>query len=212
MKKLIAILLIAVSISLFCAEKYAVLIAGDYNAMNVPRDKKWNNGLGDNSEFWNDLYLQWEMLYQKGYRKENITVLFANGTDYWLDHGYVDTRYRAEHVTDNPEETITNYSATKTNLKAAVTALNLKIKPDDFLYVYVMSHGGSSTQSSICLIDPTGASYYDMTDTEFASYFNTVIANKKVFAINANYAGGFLNVFTGTNVRVELSSINTKNE
>ena len=79
MKKVIAILLIALSISVFCAEKYAVLIAGDYNATNVPRDKKWNNGLGDNSEFWNDLYLQWEMLYQKGYKKENITVIFANG-------------------------------------------------------------------------------------------------------------------------------------
>ena len=210
MKKVIAILLIALSISVFCAEKYAVLIAGDYNATNVPRDKKWNNGLGDNSEFWNDLYLQWEMLYQKGYKKENITVIFANGIDHWKINDEIDTRYRAVHATDNPEETITNYSATKTKLKAAVDALKLEIKPDDFLYVWAMSHGGSSTQSSICLIDPTGDSYYDMTDTEFASYFNTIIANKKVFAINANYAGGFLNTLKADNSFVQVSSTDTK--
>jgi tetratricopeptide (TPR) repeat protein len=49
-----------------------------------------------------------------------------------------------------------------------------------------------------------------MTDTEFAGLFNTVTANKKVFVINANYAQGFLDKFTGENVRVEVSSQDTK--
>jgi hypothetical protein len=199
-RKLIAILTVTLALTLFSAEKYAVLIAGDYNPTNVPADQLWNEGQGDYSEFWNDLYLQWEMLYKKGYAKENITVIFANGRDMWWDDRDIATRYRAVNVIpENPLETITNYSATKGNLTTAVNALYSKIGEDDFLYVWTMSHGGTSTQSGLYFNDGL------MTDTEFAGLFNTVTANKKYFVINANYAQGFKSKFTGENVRVEIN-------
>lgn len=184
-RKLIAILTVALALTLFSTEKYAVLIAGDYNPTNVPADQLWSEGQGDYSEFWNDLYLQWEMLYQKGYAKESITVIFANGRDMWQDDPSIATRYRAEYNTKIFKETITNHSATKGELDIAVSALRGKIGPDDFLYVWAMSHGGTPTQSGLYFNDGF------MTDTEFAGLFNTVTANKKMFVINANYAQGF---------------------
>ena len=210
--KLITVIMIVLAAALFSAEKYAVIIAGDYNPTNVPADQLWNNGEGDYSEFWNDLYLQWEMLYQKGYAKENITVIFANGRDMWRDFGYIDTRYRAVNVTDDDRETITNHSATKGNLTTAVEALRSKIGTDDFLYVWAMSHGGTPSQSGLYFNDGF------MTDAEFAGLFNTVTANKKVFVINANYAGGFLTALEGGNTTVEIKydtkyfGIKTKND
>jgi hypothetical protein len=204
--KLITVIMIVLATALFSADKFAVIIAGNYNPTNVPSDQLWNNGQGDYSEFWNDLYLQWEMLYQKGYAKENITVIFADGIDMWQDYdfSYIATRYRAEYNTRILEETITNHSATKGNIQAAVTTLKTKIGPDDFLYVWAMSHGGTSTQSGLYFNDGL------MTDAEFAGLFNTITANKKVFVINANYAQGFKDKFTGTSVRVEIPSMNTK--
>ncbi|MBN2856880.1 MAG: caspase family protein [Candidatus Delongbacteria bacterium] len=202
LKKLIAIFLIAISAAIFSADKYAILIAGNFDDSSVPTDKRWNDGLGNNTEFWNDLYLQWEMLYEKGYAKENITVIFANELDMWQeqDYYYIARRYRAANATDNELETITNYSATKGNLTTAVEALSSKVGPDDFLYVWAMSHGGSPTQSSLYFNDG------EMLDTEFADLFNNVTANKKVFVINANYAQGFLDKFTGENVSIQINS------
>jgi len=200
LKKLIVILLITISAAVFCAEKYAILIAGNYDAASVPTDKRWNDGLGDNTEFWNDLYLQWEMLFRKGYAKENIIVIFANELDMWQEEGYkyIDRRYRAANATNTEDETITNYSATKGNLTTAVEVLRSKIQPDDFLYVWAMSHGGSSTQSSLYFNDG------EMTDQQFADVFNPVIANKKVFLISTNYAQGFLSALQKENTTVEI--------
>ncbi|HQO09216.1 MAG TPA: T9SS type A sorting domain-containing protein [Clostridiales bacterium] len=208
---LMLMLISAVCITLNAAEKYAILIAGDYTAANVPADKKWNDGLGNNTEFWNDLYLQWEMLYQKGYKKENIKVLFAHGIDLWNVDGfqYIDPRYRAYNATGNIEDRIVNYPVTTTGLNSAISEISST--NDDFLYVWVMSHGGGSTQSSIGFIGTgTQPSFYEMTPSEFAGKINAIPAFKKEIVLSLNYAQGFKNVFTGSNVRVELSSTNTK--
>ncbi len=70
-------------------EKYAVLITGDYAATGIPTNEQWNQGQdrGGNGfdEFWNDTFLMWEMLQEKGYSPENIYVLFADGNDYLSD-------------------------------------------------------------------------------------------------------------------------------
>jgi hypothetical protein len=87
-------------------KKYAILLAGDYTAANVPSDQLWNGGQGNYSEFWNDLFLQWETLYNSGYDKENIIILFANGKDMWQDVNYTltSTQDTARNLwTDIPE-------------------------------------------------------------------------------------------------------------
>ncbi|MFA7122940.1 MAG: hypothetical protein WC212_02790 [Candidatus Delongbacteria bacterium] len=186
MKKLIAILVIAVSMSLFSAEKYAVLIAGDYNATGISTTSQWNQGLGDHSEFWNDLYLQWEMLYQKGYKKENIKVLFAKGSDYWIDNSYVANRYRAYNATGTLLETITNYAATEANVQAVCAELGSKmVYGDDFLYVWVMSH---SSSGSIYLMNDALSGNVAVSYSTFANYFKPLNALNKVYQLNINYA------------------------
>lgn len=200
-------------------KKFALLIAGDYNAANIPVEKRWNEGVGDNSEFWNDLFLQWEMLYKKGFKPENIMVLFANGKDLWEipEFDYIAIRYRPTQYDELGIDHITNYSATRLNLINAAAYLKDKINADgvvdEFLYVWVMSHGGSSSQSSLCLIDPAKAASYDeMTAHEFVSIINGIPAYKKYVQFSLNYAQGFLNEFENSgvgNARVEVSSTNT---
>jgi hypothetical protein len=199
--QIMLILISAVCLTLSAAEKYAILIAGDYTAEGIPVEQQWNEGLGDNTEFWNDLYLQWEMLYKKDYKPENIKVLFAHGTDLWKEDGHTDhdTRYRAENATNNLGELIVDYPAEAgvNGLEAAIASLS--ITSDDFLYVWAMSHGGTPDQSSLYFRDGM------MTDAEFAGLFNTITANKKVFVINANYAGGFLTALEGEGTTVEIN-------
>ncbi len=52
-------------------EKYAVLITGDYAATGIPASEQWNHGqdrgVNGFDEFWNDTFLMWEMLQDKGY-------------------------------------------------------------------------------------------------------------------------------------------------
>ncbi|MEZ5081850.1 MAG: hypothetical protein R2750_00085 [Bacteroidales bacterium] len=67
--------IIAIMGTSFSQEKYALLITSDNNAINVPSEDQWNNGLGIGDygydEFWNDTYLFWEVLYdKKGYSDE----------------------------------------------------------------------------------------------------------------------------------------------
>ena len=82
LKKLTAVLMIAISISLFSAEKYAVLIAGDYYSSQQGASTE------PQKEFWYDTFLMWEMLVTKmGYSHENIHVLFADGIDFWKVDG-----------------------------------------------------------------------------------------------------------------------------
>jgi|GEM_PF-1255498 len=203
--QLLLILISAACMILNAAEKYAILIAGDYTASGIPVEKQWNDGLGDNTEFWNDLYLQWEMLYQKGYSKENIKVLFAHGTDLWdvYGFGYIDERYRAEHITDIAGETIVNYSVTTTGLDNAISEISST--SDDFLYVWVMSHGGTPTQSSLCFLDA------ELTAEEFATKIKEIPAHKKNIVINANYAQDFENQYWGNSlVHLQLSAYGTK--
>ena len=205
--KTISVLLILLTFTAFAETKYAILLAGDYTAANVPSDQLWNGGQGNYSEFWNDLFLQWETLYNSGYDKENIIVLFANGQDMWKEDGfeYIDTRYRAESVTGILNETITRFPATRTSLEEAVKALNNSITPDDFLFVWAMSHGGTESQSSIGLIGSSGT-YDEMRADEFAQLFYNVPANKKMFRFSLNYAERFIEQLKSDNTTVIINA------
>ncbi len=200
--QIMLILISAVCLTLSATEKYAILIAGDYTAEGIPVEQQWNEGLGDNTEFWNDLYLQWEMLYKKDYKPENIKVLFAHGTDLWKVDGHTDhaPRYRAENATNNLGELIVDYPAEAgvNGLEAAIASLS--ITSDDFLYVWVMSHGGSPTQSSLWFLD------VELTAADFALKIRGITAYKKYIVINANYADDFKDALASENTFVQVSS------
>jgi len=117
LKKLTTLLIIASSflMMLNAAEKYAVLITGDYAAKNIPEEALWQTNSTDKSlpmqEFWNDTYLMWEMLIERGYDEDNIIVLFADGQDFYIDNEWVDDRYRPVHAGFSDTYTITKGDA-----------------------------------------------------------------------------------------------------
>ena len=196
LKKLTTLLIIASSflMMLNAAEKYAVLITGDYAAKDIPEEALWQTNSADKSlpmqEFWNDTYLMWEMLIERGYDEKNIIVLFADGQDFYIDNEWVDDRYRPVHAGFSDTYTITKgdaSAATITNVENVALELQGKLTEDDFLFVWTFDHGSyySSTGSKLCLLDG------DMTDTHFASYFNPIQANKKVYWMQQCFSGGF---------------------
>ncbi|MDA3885907.1 MAG: T9SS type A sorting domain-containing protein [Candidatus Delongbacteria bacterium] len=213
LKKLIGILLIAVSVSLFSTEKYAVLITGDYAAPNYPvdaakpddyvlnEDGEYVRSQNPHPSFWNDTYLMWEMLIQKGYKDENIFVLFAGGTDYWDEPDVqLAKRYTPQNIyPQDPEFTITDASATYAEVERVAGELQGKLTKDDFLFVWTWDHGATQwnpvtqeMEGTIRLIDPDDPlGYVVMSDVYFASIFEPIEANKKVYWMGQCESGYF---------------------
>jgi hypothetical protein len=189
---LIVLALIGLNSVILGQQKYAVLIAGDNYAENVPFSDQWNQGAGMGQygfdEFWNDCFLFWELLYTKeGYSNENIYVLYADGNDLTF---YL----QAERYQSMPTYgfNITDQAATKANIHHLFTiTLPSFITQDDFLYVWIISHGGNTNS------DNNGDAYfYTMNgeliyDYELAEWTDNIVANRKVFHLQFPKAGGF---------------------
>lgn len=201
MKRLIMFILLILTVTTVkAAEKYAVLVTGDYHSTGSTDE--WNGGEGavngEFREFWNDTYLMWEMLLEKGYKNENIHVLFADGEDYWKDRPWIDERYTPE---SHYLQQITDYSATNTNLETVTTELQNKLTDDDLLFVWTFDHGGTSNGHSILkLLDG------DITDSDFAALFVPITAHKKIYWMSHNNSGGFTSYLQANNALVSTSS------
>ncbi len=189
--------------SLTAQEKYAVLITGDYAAASRSYTTLWNNGVGISGngysygfdEFWNDTYLMWEMLINRGYSNENIIVLFADGEDFYKDHSWVDERYRP-----NDGKIVTDYDATIGNVQMVFNGLANgthgmpQVTSNDFLFVWTFDHGtGSGGDSYLCLLDG------NMSDYDFAALTDNINANKKVFWMQQCRSGGFVDNLENNN-------------
>ncbi|MDD3730619.1 MAG: right-handed parallel beta-helix repeat-containing protein, partial [Endomicrobiaceae bacterium] len=165
-------------------------------------------------ELWNDTYLQWELLVdKKGYKPENIIVLYRLGKDYWqelIDAGEtaLHERYTPQHLGFSSNFQITNFPATRKSLEEVKRILRdeKQINENDFLYVWTFGHGGSDgvETSYLCMlkdtywIDPiTGEIHQgeweqdNVYDYDFAEYFVDLPAVKKVYSMAQCYAGGF---------------------
>ena len=102
-----------------CAQKYAVLISTN----NVTMDD-----VSIHSEWWYDLILQYKMLRDKGYKKDNIYVLYGNGSDFGTSH----PDYNSTALFGHP---ITTMPVSKANVQAIFSTLSPKVKSDSYLYV-----------------------------------------------------------------------------
>nr|NQU93060.1 caspase family protein [Bacteroidota bacterium] len=171
-------------------EKYALIIAGNMNpGAAIPDTEQWNGGQGGSleygfDEFWNDSYLNWEMLvFDKDYSDANVNVLFGEGVDFTFE--LQDIRYKAgyhqmDHVTDanSNRQTIINKFAELAN---TITAA-------DFLFVWIMSHGGT---------DANGSYFYSydnqkVYDSELATWLGGIAAHKKTVFLSLPNSGGFI--------------------
>jgi hypothetical protein len=209
MKKLIVMLILAASMVTVAkaAEKYAVLITGDTHGKSLSGEIDEGPDRIFATEFWNDTYLQWELLVdKKGYKPENIIVLYRLGKDYWkelIDAGEpaLHERYTPQHLEDQElplDFQITNFPATRKGLEEVNRILREEknINEDDFLYVWTFGHGGyySASTSFISMleetysIDPeTGETILEwkldqISDYDFAKYFVDLPEKRKCTA------------------------------
>ncbi len=202
-KMTLSVLAIIVMISTtFSQEKYAILITGDNNAINVPSNDQWNNGqgMGDYGydEFWNDTYLFWELLNEeKEYSNENIYVLYDEGVD--LDFPGQDDRYNA---LETYGFNITDQSSTQSNVQSIFSTLAGTITKIDFLFVWVMSHGGTDAQGSYFYSYDAQKIY----DTQLATWLGNIDAYKKTVFLSTPGSGGFTEELEGERTVVISSS------
>jgi hypothetical protein len=161
----------------------------------IPLDEQWNGGNGAHpihgfDEFWNDAYLAWEMLitenkpYSKGYSVDNVHVLFGGNPVHDFTFYLQDDRYKAEY---NDQTYVVDENANEATIAARFSALATTITEDDFLYVWIMGHGGSNA---------TGYYFYSydnqkIYDYELAGWLNGIAAHKKTIFLSFPKSGGF---------------------
>jgi len=199
----VVMLIIALSIT-NAQEKYAILITGEYNPDNIsfPSSEQWNNGNLSGSEvfdeFWNDTYLMWEMLvYKKDYEDEKVHVLFADNIDFTFPNQ--DIRYKAAlHGLSKISDDFGTYSS----INSKFSELANTITENDFLFVWVMSHGGTDAQGSYFYSYDAHKIY----DTQLASWLNHIDAYKKTVFLSTPGSGGFTDELEGERTIVITSS------
>ncbi|MDD2564617.1 MAG: hypothetical protein PHU27_10420 [Salinivirgaceae bacterium] len=86
----------------------------------------------DAYEAWKQTFKQWQKLQKEGYVRENITVLFADGHDYYEIMPWVHMLYKPE----NPNITVTTAPATKANLEKV-----MKDKKQKDIYIWTYQFG-----------------------------------------------------------------------
>lgn len=184
--------LVATLGTLSAQEKYAIIIGGNMNpGATIPDTEQWNGGddphpLYGFDEFWNDTYLMWEMLvFDKEFTDANVHVLFGDGDDFTFD--LQDDRYKASYHFGY--SVVTDANANKQTISSTFSSLASTITADDFLFVFVMSHGGTNPFS--------GGSYFYSYDNQkvYASQLKTMLdnipAHKKVVVLSFPKSGGF---------------------
>ena len=103
-------------------------------------------------EFWNDTYLMWEVLFQKGWpdtgQLDHIHVLYGNGIDYPTSN----KRYQASYH-ELPH--ITDHSAYYGDVVNIFDSLKYVMGPQDNLFCWTFDHGGrtGSSSSKLYVID-----------------------------------------------------------
>ena len=195
-KHILFILFFCLPFVMVAQNKFAVLITGDYAAVGIPEQDRWNRDDDKNrrpeKEFWHDTFLMWKMLQFKGFDRDNIFVLFADGVDY---------------VSDNPlyqppvGVTVTNDSATIRKVTDLFEDLRYgsngrpRLTEDDFLFVWVFDHGKEEGgQSFFFLLDGL------MSDTDFSSMLNVIPAHRKAYWMQQCNGGGFADNLQAGNV------------
>jgi len=213
---------ILLSTTINAQKKYAVLICGETPA-GGGTDNSWKTANPqptddpDYDEFWNDTYLMWEMLIEKGYDNNNIFVLFSGTGVDWSSDPQHDVAYRYNprewhYYIIYPDEHITDYGATEANVIMVLNGLangNVsqgipQLTENDFLFVWAFSHGQVLPAGHSKLMLKSGA----ITDEEFYNYIQPINCDKKVLLFQQCHSGPFANNFAGVPDVFALSAAN----
>ncbi len=211
-KKVFAVVLVALFATmgtLVAQEKYAIIIGGNMNpGSSIPATEQWNGGQNPGpygfDEIWNDLYLAWEMLinedFGKGYDVDNVHVLFGGDPVHDFTFPLQDDRYKAG---ENGHTSVVDENANKSTIQSQFSTLASTITEDDFLFVWIMGHGGSN---------PFQGGYFYSYDGQkiYASQLNTLLdnipAHKKVVYLSFPKSGAFASQLEDNGIIVVTSS------
>ena len=174
-----------------CA-KYAVLISTG----NTTTDDTLYH-----SEYWYDLFLNYQALREDGFKDENIYVLYGHGSDFATYHADYDAMTVYGH-------SITDLAVNKANIKSVFADLGTKMDGNDYLYVWWMGHGGGSGPGACNLAMSISTTGETVTDAELTSYLNGIPSySKRNVAVMTCHSGGLVdNLNTAGNRTVVLTS------
>jgi hypothetical protein len=125
----------------------------------------------------------YKTLFAAGYTKDNIYVLYGNGTDF----ASANPKYQyPETVTDFPA-TIAWVNKVFDGLKNGDAASGIKqMTTSDTLFAWTFDHGSGSDPAYLCLMDG------DLRDIEFAAKLNAVNYQKRAIFMQQCRSGGFI--------------------
>ena len=175
-----------------CA-KYAVLISTG----NTTADDTLYH-----SEYWYDLFLNYQALREDGFKDEDIYVLYGYGSDFATHYADYDAMAVYGH-------SITDLAVNKANIRSVFDDLSTKMSSDDYLYVWWMGHGGGSGPGACNLAMSISTTGETVTDAELTGYLNGIASySKRNVAVMTCHSGGLVdNLNTaGTNTVVLTSS------
>ena len=180
-------------LSVGCA-KHAVLIS---TGKTVSDDTMYH------SEYWYDLFLQYKMLRENGFKDENIYVLYGDGTDF-------NTSYANFDATTQYGHSITDMAVNKANIQTVFNTVGAKVDSNDYLYVWWLGHGGGSGPGSCNLTMSISTTGETVTNSEFTTYINNVTKyGKRSVATMTCHSGGILDNLdtTGSKTVILTSSL-----
>lgn len=153
-------------------KKYALLVCGDVAESGF-------------DSFWNDTVWMYKMLKAKGYKPEDILVLYGNGNDF---------------VSANPfykvPEKVTDFAATTGNLITVLDGLKNgdaakgipKIDGNDSLFVWLFDHGGLTAggEATLCMMNGS------LTASQIAAKLNALSYDRRAIFAQQCFSGGFI--------------------
>ncbi len=195
--------LLMISCFLFSAEKYAVLITGcSADGLNAePEDDsldimRYIRNTVPDEVFWNDTFLMWEMLIDKGYDNDNIFILYPDSLDV---HNSFDTyRYDVPPLYNY----ITDFQADSSSVVMVLQGLANgnsredipQLQADDFLMIWTHSHGQYITHADGSIGSQLVLMNYDekITDEDFGDLVDSINCQKKVIFMQQCLSGSFV--------------------
>mgnify|MGYP002706753991 CR=1 FL=1 len=176
---------------------YAMIISGGIN-------KKMNY-----KRYWNDCSFIYKTLIQKyKYKKSNITVLMADGTDPAADMYVSPGIYKSSPLDlDGDGVADIQYAATYSDVINVLKKYLTTLQKGDNLFIYTIDHGGltSDGHSTLCLwTDENSNGRKNLYDYELGNYIKQYSAK----GVNVNivmgqcHSGGFIDYVNYPNVTI----------
>lgn len=170
---IILTIILASNMDIFAQNKYALLITGPdvlYGDNEIDPLAIWNNSDGELNEFWNDTYNLYNLLYDDfNYPYENTYVFYS---------GFQPTNLYPPEYLPFPTYSFKSGPAIFSHIVDTIQLLQSKITENDFLFVWVFSHG---------FLDEFGNGYFyiadniKMMDTTLAKLLNPISCKKVIW-------------------------------